>query len=146
MTLDSLREESRVITESIIDLLVKRKLVVDQIQVAKKTSGQPLNKNEFKNFDPQREFVLFESLAHKLKKLSYKELLILSLMIESHASGVEEKAYPAWSELVHLETNTITLNSQINPILLATLHKDSYDALPLNDKFKEIINPLLESK
>jgi hypothetical protein len=63
-------------------------------------------------------------------------------MIETQAGF--ELEYPAWSSQVHIDKKGSSLAAQINPVLLATFQKSSYNNLQFNEKFQKILNPLLE--
>jgi chorismate mutase len=134
--LNVLRDELQSLTTDLLTKINSRKNLVTKIQKEKTTTG------EFKNFDLQREVALFNSLSDQLVTYSVKELFILSLLIENQAGG--EFDYPSWSSQVHIEIAQTSIINQINPILLATFQKSRYDALQLNEKFKQILNPLLE--
>jgi chorismate mutase len=129
------RQELKSLSSNILNHLHSRKLLVAKIQNEKKTTG------EYKNFDIQREVILFESLKNELSSYSLKELFIFSMMIEAHAGSDSE--YPAWSSQVHILDKQNNITGQINPVLLATIHKSSYDSLQINEKFIKILNPLL---
>lgn len=132
--IEALRDELKQLTLDIISELEKRRKLVKKIQKNKDF------KPEFKNFDPIREKFLFNSLKNELNSYSIKDLLIISLIIESHAGDSAE--YPYWSSQIHLSSKSDCLSAQINPILLATFYKSSYDALQINRKFTKLINPL----
>jgi len=132
--LEALRDELKQLTLDIISELEKRRRLVEKLQKNKDF------KPEFKNFDPIREKLLFNSLKNELNSYSIKDLLIISLIIESQAGDSTE--YPSWSCQVHLNSKSQCLSAQINPILLATFYKSSYDALQINTKFSKLINPL----
>ena len=117
----------------LFELFHKRKLIVQQIQNLKEKSLV------YYCFDPQQEFNLFMKNKIEFTKMDLKELFSFSLLIESHAT-TSAYSYPEWSKGEHL--NAIAefhFSHQINPILLAVVHKDLYDQLPLNSKFKQII-------
>lgn len=132
--LDLIRQDVLLLTQEIIEKIQVRKNSVAKIQELK-----PEQKT-FKNFSPQREVFVFEQLK-ALEMLTLKEILSLSLLIESHA---EQKGdYPKWSEGCHLRLKPQDISHQINPILLASTFKSRYDALPLNLEFEELLNKYL---
>ena len=128
----NLRENLRVLTAQILTLIEKRKMIVKEIQSLKDDNS------EYSNFNPEQEKNVFQSLKDQLKNLSLRELLIVSLMIEEHAT-TNASSYPAWSEGEHVD-HIEGLICQINPILLAVVNKDLYYAISLNNKFKKLIN------
>ena len=130
-----LRKNTLNITEKIISLFNERRPLVRKIQSLKN------NQAKYKNFDPVREDILFKSLS-ELKNLSFKELLSISLLIESQAFGEDD--YPQWSSGIHLTAKPNSITEQINPILLASTFKTSYDALPLNIEYKELLLSLFK--
>lgn len=149
--LTELRESLTLLTVEILNLIDQRKKLVREIQESKSQSASTENARisllDFMNFDATQELLIFKRLYPTLKRFSLKELMIVSLMIEEHASTFPN-SYPAWSESIHLEkTNKIKnnkdtkgLEEQINPILLAVTHKSLYDSLVLNKEFTELIN------
>lgn len=141
LELDSLRSNVLNLSNQILDLIIKRKKQVSLIQTLKlsekdrKALTFSQNRN-FQNFDPEREKIVFNSLEVK-SDLTLKEVFALSLLIESQAG--ESTTYPSWSTGVHIEGEVRDISHQINPILLASTFKNSYDALPLRGDFKEIL-------
>jgi chorismate mutase len=132
--IESLRQDVLTLTNTIIESLLERKSHVSCIQDLKeKAEG-------FKNFDPSREIIVFKNI-NGIDKLSLKEILSLSLVIEDHASSGE--FYPEWSAGVHLASNPTDISHQINPILLASTFKTRYDSLPLNLEFKTLLDKYL---
>ena len=130
--LAGLRDQLKDLTEKHFLIIKNRKELVTKIQNTK-------SKNKlFFAFDPIQEKKLFESQKDNLINLSIRELLAYSLILEEHAS-VEEKAYPQWSKGEHLTDHNQGLLACINPILLAVIHKDKYDELPLSEQFKTIL-------
>jgi len=133
--LNSLRKEAFVISENLIQCILKRRPIVLKIQ------SQKVKKDSFQNFDPNREVLLFNSLKD-IDSLTLEELLSISLIIESQAGTAVE--YPKWSRGIHLTAKPNNISEQINPILLASTFKNSYDALPLNIEYKELLVRLLK--
>lgn len=129
-SLDQKRSELKLITDNIFSSLEKRKCLVKQIQSLKNET------KEFINFDPIQEKKIFAQFQNTLQNMSVQELLMVSLMIESHATSTPG-SYPSWSSGIHVEKSDgiVTL---INPILLAVTNKDLYDQLQLDAKFKAL--------
>jgi chorismate mutase len=128
--IESLRKDVLSLTNNIVKSILSRKKSVKLIQELKE------QKIFFKNFDPTREVTVFEKVE-ELKSLSLKEVMCLSLMIESQAGSKDQ--YPQWSSGEHLSNKPIDISQQINPILLASTFKTRYDALPLNLEFKALL-------
>ena len=141
-SLNLLRKNTLNITNLIISNILDRKTDVLEIQKLKGFSSKELihKTTRFKNFDFVRELFVFQSLD-RLNQLSVKEVLSLSLLIESQAGNSDD--YPCWSSGVHLAQKPNSILQQINPILLASTFKTSYDALPLNEEFKELFKDLI---
>lgn len=119
----------------LFSLIEKRKLIVTRIQDIKM-------ENNLSVFSPEREKDLFEKLAPLLKKLTLKELLSFSLLLEAHADPTEKNVYPAFSEMIHLRKTTKTfLWYRVNPILLYYYDAKSYFKLPLKTKFNFFEKP-----
>lgn len=134
--LENHRKELVSITDQILNLISERREVVSKLQKSKNTSG------EFAFFDLERELIVFKNIKDKLKTFSKRELLAISLLIESQADINDQ--YPSWSMRIHLEKYSQTIEEMINPILLAHVDKNSYDSLQFNTKFKEILYPISE--
>lgn len=130
--LESMRESLSKLSQDLLKSILKRKEIVKDIQQLKDQS------EKFYAFDGEQERKLFVKFKNALSQLSLKELLAYSLLIEDHAC-VEVGAYPQWSQGIHLESNQTSLSGMVNPILLATIYKDEYDKLPLNDEFKKLL-------
>lgn len=130
--LTSLRSDLKTLNAEFFLFLNQRKELVTTIQSIKETTTQ------YYCFDPDFEFSLFSLNSDVLSKLSIKELLSYSLILEDHAL-VDENSYPEWTQLVHLSEKSHELYFRINPILLAVIHKNLYDQLPLNDEFKSML-------
>lgn len=89
-SLPKLRTELEDINSELFSILEKRKKVVADIQSLKPKTG------EFPHYDESREKELFSKMKDDLSKLSPRELLALSLIIEDHAKAGDEKAYPSF--------------------------------------------------
>lgn len=109
--------------------LDERKILCQQIQDLKPKTGP------FSHYDPQREGQIFQEQQDQLKKLSLRELLAFSLMMEEHAQGQQPNSYPAWSTGNHLKVQSGQLLTMINPLLLKFARPDDFIKLQLNSHF-----------
>jgi len=134
--LSELRVELNTITNTILNSIVQRSKLVARIQKEKQKI------DEYNNFDLEREKIVFNEMILKISNFPEKEVLGISLLIESQANQYGH--YPEWSKGEHLSSSPKNLSEMINPILLARYNKTSYDLLPINEKFKEILNPVME--
>ena len=131
-SLTNLREQLKDLTQQYFQLINFRKALVAKIQKTK-----PQDKKYFA-FDPFQEKQIFKLQKEHLQNMSPRELLAYSLIMEEHAS-VTINAYPQWSQGEHISGQNMDLLSYVNPILLAVVHKEKYDELPLNEQFKNIL-------
>lgn len=130
-----LRAKLLEINLELFSLIEKRKLIVSRIQDLK-------TENNLSVFSPEREIILFEKLSPLLKKLTLKELLSFSLLLEAHADPTEKNLYPAFSEMIHLDKiDKSFLWYRVNPILLYYYDAKSYFKLPLKSNFKFFEKP-----
>lgn len=127
MAIDSLRKDLMTLTRSIVDDLEERKKIVKEIQDFKNT-------NTLLIYDFQREKEVFTALKEQLRQCSLKDLLILSLIIESHAG----ESYPQWSESIHLNSHRNKIIEKINPLLLLLLEPTEFKMLDLKSEFKDL--------
>lgn len=130
--LNHLRHELLAINQQFFHIIEQRKDLVHAIQSQKFSAGQTV-------FCPEREWELFNQLANELKRLSIRELLAFSLVIEEDARSFND-TYPAWSEGQHLARDrhqNITQNiiELINPILLKVAQFDHFKDIQLNSDF-----------
>lgn len=130
--LESMRQSLGELSQQLLNDIQKRKEIVEKIQELKNQ-----NKTYFA-FDGEQEKKLFLKFKSSLQRLSKKELLAYSLLIEDHAC-VDQNAYPEWSQGIHLKSNITSVVEMINPILLATIYKDEYDKLPLTEEFIKLL-------
>lgn len=128
----ALRNDLKTLNEEFFLFLEQRSALVKSIQSTK------VKTNNYFCFDPVYELTLFSKQIESLSKLSLKELLAYSLILEDHAC-VSKGSYPLWSEQSHLGEKNHNISYAINPILLAVTHKDLYDQLPLNEEFKSLL-------
>lgn len=114
---------------SLYDLILVRKKLVENIFDYKRDQA---------SFLPDIEDELFKN--NFFKKASLKEVLSLSLLVESHASSVS--SYPLWSQRVHLKKYHFELFEQINPIMLLNFDKTLFKKLDFNASFDFLRNYL----
>jgi chorismate mutase len=131
--LDELRDNLFHLYLKFFSLLDLRRSLVQEINLLKENEGF------YKNYSPDREKELFFKLESDLKKLSLKELLSLSLLIEDHAQFDGENSYPSFSAGVHLQNFKGEIHQQINPLILSIYNQELGAKLTLSDKFKKIL-------
>lgn len=114
-------------SEFIINLEERRKLCL-QIQTLKEKSG-------ISHYDPDQEKKVFTQANAELKKLSLKELLAFSLVMEDQAQAMAPGTYPAWSNRVHLKEFRGELFELINPLLLKIVKPEAFKRLTLESDY-----------
>lgn len=136
MSLEKFRADLESTNKKILSLIETRRKIVGDIQRVKSNLGSD-------KYDPKRELELFISLRGFLEKLSLKELLSFSLLMEDQA-GI---GYPEWSQLVHLVPQKERLpeksqieqySSKINPLLLLLFYPDKIKVDYLKIEFKTL--------
>ena len=115
-------------SEILISILERRRICL-KIQEAKSGSGI------YPHYDQQRELEVFELQKEALSKLSMKELLSFSLMMEDQAMALAPGSYPSWSSKVHLAKEEGQLFEMINPLLLKVTHSEVFNRLELKPDF-----------
>ena len=110
-------------------ILSERRQVSLKIQELKTSTGR------YSHFDPEREKALFELLAPDLKKLSLKELLSFSLIMEDQAMAMAPGSYPSWSNKLHLSSAGEELFYMINPLMLKFSRPELFERLVLKADF-----------
>jgi chorismate mutase len=126
-----IREKLLKLNQELVQLLIDRSTLVQQIQSKK-------NRNTtFWCYDAKRELDVFTEMSGELSSLSDRELLALSLIMESQAN-VAEHSYPAWSQKVHLINQANRLYEMINPNLLFVSRKEYYRQLDFGPGFDTI--------
>lgn len=93
----------------------------------------------FKFYSPDREREVFQTFKLEIQETSLKELLALSLLMESHAQFDSEEHYPSWSRGVHLEKAAKGLIGLINPLLLQIYNDELFNSLDLGENFKKLL-------
>lgn len=114
-------------SEFILNVDERRKLCL-QIQTLKERSG-------VSHYDPDQEKKVFTQGSVELKKLSLKELLAFSLVMEDQAQAMAPGTYPAWSSRVHLKESNGDLFELINPLLLKILKPEAFKRLTLANDY-----------
>ncbi len=114
-------------SEFILTLEERRKLCL-QIQTLKDRSG-------VSHYDPEQEKRIFSQGSTQLKKLSLKELLAFSLVMEDQAQAMAPGTYPAWSSRVHLKESQGDLFELINPLLLKIVKPEAFRRLTLESDY-----------
>ena len=130
--------------QGFFDHLAQRRNFITKIAELK--SDNSVKQFGYSMYDPKREWNLFKTLNNQLYQLSIKEVLSLSLIIESQALEMNNngefsddlKVYPVWSEGIHLKENTSSqgkLFFLINPLLLREYCLELFERVPLNENF-----------
>lgn len=115
-------------SEILISIQERRRLCL-KIQGLKTTSGA------YPHYDAKRELEVFELQKDHLIKLSIKELLAFSIIMEDQAVALAPGSYPSWSSKVHLQNSTNELFEMINPLLIKVTHPEIYNRLVLAPDF-----------
>lgn len=110
-------------------IVSERRFVSQKIQDLKTETGK------YPHFDPTREKLLFEQFKEQISKLSIKELLSFSLIMEDQAMAMAPGSYPSWSSGIHLNGNSGELFGMINPILLKFARPEIFERLNLGPEF-----------
>lgn len=117
-------------SEILISILERRRICL-KIQELKTGSGS----GNYPHYDHQRELEVFELQKEALVKLSMKELLSFSLMMEDQAMALAPGSYPSWSSKIHLVNDGGALFEMINPLLLKVTHAEVFNRLELKPDF-----------
>lgn len=133
------RAKLQELNKQLFELIKNRREIVSEIQRIKNAN------HTYACWDPSQEVKLFTHFKETLLNFSIKELLAFSLLMEDQAM-ISTKAYPAWSECIHLTDRAMSdCVHQMNPILLAVFNKDLYDRLPLKKEFQSLIDGALKN-
>lgn len=127
--LSQMRERLAQINSELFLTLAERRTLSVQIQSAKGASGR------YSHYDPEREKELFAQVEPDIKKLSLKELLAFSLIMEDHAMAMAPGSYPSWSQATHVTNPKHDLAEMVNPLLLKISHPNLYQRLTLIPEF-----------
>lgn len=109
--------------------LSERRAITVRIQEYKQTRGR------YSHYDPEREKEVFTYFSEELKRLSLKELLAFSLVMEDHAMAMAPGSYPAWSDSVHIVEKKNEIFDLINPLLLKFARPDFFNRIELIREF-----------
>lgn len=110
-------------------ILSDRRTLSLRLQELKNQTGR------YAHYDPDRELVIFNQMKTEISRLSLKELLAFSLIMEDQAMAMAPGTYPAWSSEVHLETPSDGLHGLVNPLLLKIGHPELFARLSLAPEF-----------
>lgn len=130
--LEALRDNLESINRELFLTISKRRAVALQIQTEKLSEKREC-------YDPSREFTLYQRFEREIVSLSEKELLSISLVIESQAQSHTRDAYPSWSKRSHLKSHRGTLVEMVNPMLLFFYDKNIFNSLDLRDELRQVI-------
>jgi chorismate mutase len=117
------RESLLQLNSEILISLQERRRICLKIQELKSRAGA------YPHYDAQRELEVFELQKDHLLKLSIKELLSFSLLMEDQAMALAPGSYPSWSLKVHMLKPTSELFEMINPLLLKVTHPEIFNRL-----------------
>jgi chorismate mutase len=115
-------------SEFFLTIAERRNLCV-KIQSFKESKGR------YSHFDPEREKEIFGLFHAQLKKVSIKELLAFSLIMEDQAMAMAPGAYPSWSQKIHLVNPKGELFEMINPLILKEAYPEFFNRLALSVEF-----------
>lgn len=127
--LDRYREALLQMNSEILISIQERRRLCLKIQGLKTGSG------DYPHYDAKRELEIFELQKEPFIKLSIKELLAFSVMMEDQAMALAPGSYPSWSSKVHLQTKNGELYEMINPLLLKVSHPEIFNRLALTADF-----------
>lgn len=127
--LTELREALEKLNSEFFQAVSLRRETAIQIQKLKSS------KEEFPNFDPQREIDVFRKFQKELASLTEKELLSFSLIMEDQAMSLRPDSYPTWSHFVHLSSHNSRLYEMINPMILKIVRPNLFNSLSLSSEF-----------
>lgn len=111
-------------------LLSERRSLCLKVQEFKVAQGK------YPHFDPKRELEVFAGSIEHLKKLSIKELLAFSLVMEDQAMAMAPGSYPNWSARIHLSGPQNEIYEMINPLMLKSTHPQLFSKLNLGPDFQ----------
>jgi chorismate mutase len=124
-----LRESLSKVNEQFFLTIQERRSLTLKIQHFKDSTGS------YPFYAPKHEKKIFLYFRDQLKKLSIKELLAFSLIMEDQAQAFIPSAYPIWSERIHLTSSSQNLFEMINPLILKMIHPDFFYRLELSEEF-----------
>jgi len=124
-----LREALAQLNSELFLTITERRNLTMKIQEYKDSMGR------YPHYDPEQEKRLFLLYEDQLRKLSIKELLSFSLIMEDQAMAMAPGSYPVWSEFTHVLTPTKELYEMINPLLIKIARPDFFNRLTLSGEF-----------
>lgn len=127
--LERYRESLLQLNSEILISIQERRRICLKIQELKSTQGP------YPHYDPQRELDIFELQKEHFIKLSLKELLSFSLLMEDQAMALAPGSYPSWSTKIHLSQKAGELFEMINPLLLKVSHPEIFNRLEFTPDF-----------
>jgi chorismate mutase len=111
-------------------LIGERRSVCLKIQDLKGKEGR------YAHYDAEREKILFTQLEAQFKKLSLKELLAFSLIMEDQARAMAPGSYPSWLDRCHIHRPLGEPFEMVNPLLLKFSHPELFGRLHLTQEFE----------
>lgn len=138
--LERYRESLLQLNSEILISMQERRRICLKIQESKSIQGP------YPHYDPSRELEIFELQKEHFLKLSMKELLSFSLMMEDQAMALAPGSYPSWSQKVHLARPSNELFEMINPLLLKVSHPEIFNRLDFSHEFDFLKNEALPHK
>lgn len=123
------REALLQLNSEILISIQERRRICLKIQELKTPSGP------YPHFEPNRELEVFELQKEHFVKLSMKELLSFSLLMEDQAMAMAPGSYPSWSQKVHILSPGKDLFEMINPLLLKVSHPEIFYRLEFVPEF-----------
>jgi chorismate mutase len=128
-SLAQLREALAQLNSELFLTIIERRSLCIKIQEFKETGGR------FSSYDPTREKEVFTLHVDEIKKLTLKELLAFSLLMEDQAQAYAPGSYPSWSQCTHLIHSQKELIEMINPLLLKFRSLELFSKLNLSSEF-----------
>lgn len=136
MSLSSRESNLLQVREALLHLNAQFFLIIsDRRTLSLKLQELKNQTGRYAHYDPDRELVIFNQMKSEVCRLSLKELLAFSLIMEDQAMAMAPGSYPAWSSGVHLATPSDGLQGLVNPLLLKIGHPDLFSRLYLTPEF-----------
>jgi len=110
-------------------IVSERRFISQKIQDLKTEMGN------YPHYDPAREILLFKQFQEQITKLTIKELLSFSLIMEDQAMAMAPGSYPSWSSGIHLDAMSKELFCMINPLLLKSARPEIFERLNFTADF-----------
>ena len=137
--LDILRDQLQKINEELFTIIKERRGVVERISKEKSS----INKiPKYSNWDPAREWELFNRHLRDLGSLTAEEIFAFSLVIESQAGTISK--YPRWSKREHIESEgSHSIMGQINPLLVALIFPEEFKKISIKKEITHHISIIM---